>query len=306
MPNGSPTIDTVRVGGPVEAVNIGAPGWRMSVENTQAGISEKARRRQLPSGAWLDVVAGRAWVEASVPKLLRGVNYPAAPLPDVVEAATMMLEEASGFVRFSEGDPLVNRLDVVSDLPLEDQMTVGTVISTLAALPVMGAQSVTHHLDPTRHKAQTLSKRTKSAGSGTLYDKLRESGNEAARGVLRFEGRERRRSLRAAGIERLSDLDPVLVDLVGRERFKWCGFDTPMLTDQDFWQHLLDARMYDRTRLQVYGFACAQRDLGGISGLFEARRSDYRWRKFLHEFGVLTKADQSMRIDYDEGLVMAA
>lgn len=307
MPKGSPSLDTVRVGGPISSCDRLRPGWSWSAESTEAGVSERSRRRRLPSGAVLDVRGGHAYLEASIPKLLNGRNFPAVSVDDVVSALPGLYREAESVLAWSvEVEGLaVNRLDVVSDLDAGSSARASLVLSSLAAVPSMGAQSQAHHHDPSLNRAQTITKRTRTAGSGTLYDKGGESRLPEAAGVLRFEARERQATLRRSGIATVTDLrELAVVDGLGRSRFGWCGFDVPMVEAEAYWAAILALPgLAERSRWALWGYADLLRRFGSVRST-ASRMTDYRWRRLVRSIGVLS--DEPMRLDYDEGLVMAA
>lgn len=281
-------------------------GWTRTVTGTEAGESESGRRRRLDSGAVLDVRGDRAYVECSVPKRVTGVNFPALSVAEVVEALPWIVSEASEFVGFVE--PLeglsVNRLDVVRDFDCGDGLRVAAVLSALGSVPGRGRATRAHFLDATANRAQTVRVATRTAGGGTLYDKGRESGIVSAGGVLRFEARERQATLRPGGIATVSDLTAARAERLGRERFTWAQFDAQMLGNQDWFDRVLGASASTYEALMLLGYGEVLRRLGSVGQMFPAMRSDQRWRKAIRGIGV--PASATMRLDYSEGLVMAA
>lgn len=308
MGEGSARIDTIRVGGRITAVNVAVPGWTVTSETTAAGRSEVGRRMRLPSGAMLDVRAGTAWVEGSVPKLLHGANYPAASGDEAYGAAVDWLDEACELVRWDPDDRArVNRLDVPRDFDLGDPVIVSGVISGIAAVPVIGRGRKAHYEDGTANRAQTTSILTRRSGGGRLYDKGRESGQTEALGVLRFEAEERVNTLKRSGLTHVEHLrDSAKVYDLGRRRFDWCGFGAQLLSPEDFYDRVMSLPgIIIRTRIILLGYAEIVTRSGSVSNLFESRKTDYRYRRMIREIGVPATVG-SVRLDYDEGLVKAA
>ena len=289
-------VDTLRVGAECSVVNPSAEGWVVTRAFTEAGEAETRRRRRLDSGPVLDVIAGTAWVEASIPKWLEG-DAVSVPVDRAVEVGGDWIDEASEFVEWLD-DPRVNRLDVVRDFEVGAGLDAGLVIGALSTIPVKGRKTKAHYRDPSRRDAQTLHVRTKRSGMGRLYDKGRESGRPELEGVVRFEAQERRRSLN--GIE-LAALGEGTVERLGRRRFEWCGFDHRTSTLRG----VIDRAMMlddvgEGTRLQLVGYA-ALLD-AGFGGRLERTR-DYRLRRLLEDVGVPAPVD--LVLDWDEGLIAA-
>lgn len=300
----SALVDTIRVGGRIEAINR-APGWTSTVTTTEAGETVLGSRRKLDSGPVIDVRGDHAYIECSVPKVTRGVNYPALPLGEALSALPGLVDAASEFVRFRDpvADLVVNRLDVVRDFDCGDPLGVSGVISALARVPVMGRAGLSHFFDGSSNRAQTVRVATKSAGGGTIYDKGQESGRVEAAGIVRFEARERQATLRRAQLRVVRDLEPRSVGELGRRRFEWAGFDAQMFGPEDWFERVINAPGTPYSKIMVLGYGEVLRHLGAVGKVFTARRSDYRWRRAIRSFGV--PAVRTMRLDYLEGLVAA-
>lgn len=293
-------IDTIRVGTEYRRLREG-PGWSVVTATTDAGISELGRLRTLgDSRSRLHLIAGTAWIEGSVGKSLRGSNYPAATVEETREAVDLWSAEASEWVEF-DGDLRVNRLDVVRDFDLGSGIALGTVLDGLSAAPVVGRKVKARYRDAANEGAETLQVRTRTAGMGRLYDKHRETRGAVAPGILRFEAEERKRGLRAAGVESVRDLEPTILERLGAKRFEWCGFGVEF----DSWDSLV-ARILaaddltDGTKLRVIGWYSIARTGRGV-GL--ERTLDYRMRKFAGRFGL--PSSSRWRLDLDEGLLAA-
>ena len=140
--------------------------------------------------------------------------------------------------------------------------------------------------------------RTKTGGMGRLYDKGRESGREDLAHVVRFEGQERRRTLGGLALGALTDN---VVDLFGRQRFKWCGFDLPVSTMRGLVLSAMDLEdLGEGMRLQLVGYATLLEH--GFAGRLEKNR-DYRLRKLLERVGL--PAPVTFKLDIDAGLTLS-
>jgi len=267
---------------------------------TPSGVTETGRLRVLDSGARLHLVGGTAWVEGSPGKALRSTNYPASPLPEVREATDRWISEARGWVEF-DGDLRVNRLDVVRDFDLGSLSVVGSVLDGIAKAPIIGRKVKARYRDAARSGSDTVTVRTKGAGLGRLYDKAAESRGAAPDGVLRFEAQERKASLRAAGVILLDDLRVEALEVLGRDRFTWCGFGVEF----DGFDALVGRVMGDRSipegmRVQLVGWYTLAAT-GRVLGLDRTR--DYRLRRLASRFGI--PAGSRWRLDLAEGLMAA-
>jgi hypothetical protein len=245
---------------------------------------------------------GTAWVEASVPKVIRGHNFPAASLDEVVSTVPAWLEEASEFVRFEEA-PRVNRLDVVRDFEVgSGPISPSEVIASMSAVPVTLRATKAHYRDSSEHQAQTYMVRTKRTGAGRLYDKGRESGVAAAEGFVRFEAQERVQALRRGGVLFFSDLLDADTSALARARFRWCGFDREFSTAPALLERVwADEELTEGQKLQLSGFY-SLRSLG--VGVTLERHRHYRMRKLAERFGYPSDAG-AFRLDFDHGLVAA-
>ena len=285
------------------------------------GVAERGRIIALGDGGpHLQIVpteAGvTAWVEGSVPKFATGSNFPAATVGEASEVAREWVALAGSVVEFEDTRDLrVNRLDVVRDFDVGDPQTVGELLVAHASVPVDGRKAKAAFEDASRGHARTVAVRTRFSGSGRLYDKAKESREAlAARGVLRFEAMERKRSLARAGAELLGDLDSAVLAALGRQRFEWCGFDRPVVTWERFRDRVLgDDRRRWSTKLQLLGYAELMRSEGAVPAAPD-RKADWRIRSRLREYGYAVGAGEAAfldrfrgaaRLDYSEGLVAA-
>lgn len=294
-------VDTLRVGGPVLGVRNGAPGWRVTTELTEAGVREECRLRRLPSGAMLDVRSGSAWVEGSVPKVLRGVNFPAASVVEAQGVGHGWLEEASEFVTFDGSEPKLHRLDVVRDFL--EVPNISGVLSDLATLPGSDSrQKRALYRDPQRGAAETVSVFTRHSGGGRLYDKGAESGSIAS-GVLRFEGEERTRSLLRGSAEVFSDLTDSKAEALARARWEWCRFGASLRPIDELEELIMSGpgRLSDRAALAWITRRIAE----GGRVPWPSRDSRWYWAKKLRNLGHGSVGEVVYLLDFDLGVIAA-
>jgi hypothetical protein len=262
--------------------------------------------RKLDCGAVLDVVAAPdhlyAFVEASTPKLLGEDNVIPLPLRRAREAVELMVDQAHEFVSWPD-ELGVNRMDVARDFT--DVEDVGPMLLALSGVPIGGRLKRDLYRDSALGHAQTLFVRTK-AGGCRMYDKHEESRLELARGRVRAETQERRRGLRALGVERWSSVTELDVYRVGRRRFEWAGFDRPVTRFAGAAARLLALPdVTDGQRLQALG-ALALSELGQWERIGERNRRS-RMRALLELAGAFSgvELEQEFRFDYDLGLLAA-
>ena len=119
--------------------------------------------------------------------------------------------------------------------------------------------------------------------------------------MVRFEAQERKAGLRRGGVLFLSDLLAADLELVGRRRFEWCGFDQPFAPGAVLLSKVwADDELTEGQKLQLAGFY-SLRSLGVGVALEKSRH--WRLRRLAERYGY--PGDQEWRLDYDEGLVAA-
>lgn len=160
--------------------------WRKRIEPVTIGFTQ---RGHMEAGIPREPMASYLWVQASLPKVLRGHNAWHLHDPEEISAA---VDKVSAIVsEFLGRDEdlrgwVVNRLDVTADHLLESEMEVERVLTALAwremrnRLPVRGAdRSVTWTFKDFTYQA---------------YSKWKESDMEEAQGRLRLEVRAKHKS----------------------------------------------------------------------------------------------------------------
>lgn len=306
-------IDTIRIGGKLSDINP-AEDWKISMEQTDGQLSEKARRSELAPGVNLFVFANETglsgYIEGSVPRYINDndSNWPAASISNVSTVAAEWLDLAGGHVEYRPEPTRVTRLDIVRDFELGDDLAAHDFLASHAVVPVDGRKTKAAYSDPTQAHAKTVSVRTRFSGGGRMYDKSKERsrrGVEIPAGILRFEAQERTKQLSAGGILDVGDLDLELAHALGAKRFSWCGFDRQLVETQELVAAILtDTRVksWYKTRLALVGMVSLL-ESGAGTGSSPDRKEDYRLRKALATYGYPAKRTQ--RLDYVEGLVAA-
>lgn len=295
-------IDTIRVGGPCGSVDTRASGWRGSFETTASGVKVTHRLRSLPTGGVLDVCVTRdgvtAWVEASVPKMLRGHNVELATVCEAVDVATGMTEAASTWLQF-DGPLSINRLDATRDM--HNVVDMAPILLGLSGVPVAGRKVRDLYRDPQASSAQTLMTRNKSRAV-RAYNKGEESSAPEALHVLRCEAQTRRRALRSMGIGRLELLREEDVYRCAKDGFDWANLGAPLAPMDDALVKVVNADgLTQAARMKLVGYMvmCSH---GMDAGLDRRRRSELRKR--LQQVGAFSaETTNVVRLDFDRGVM---
>ena len=301
-------IDTVRIGGEATLRSLTRrqeAGWQVSAATDETGRAEsRMLLRTLACGARLQFMrpngrgAERAFIEFSVPKLLAGDNVRPASLNQAQLAVSAVLTEAADFVQLHQTK--LNRLDVARDFTGVDH--IGAVLLALSSAPIAGRKTRVQYGDATLGGVQTLLVRN-GDGSCRAYDKGEESHAPEAIGRLRVEAQERRRNLRAAGIEHWATLTDQQTYDVGRARFEWAGLHWPVRSISDAIVRILGAALSGAAKSKLVGFHELHRR-GLDSQLDSTDRS--RFRRALADLGAFGSehADAAIRLDYNRGLLL--
>jgi hypothetical protein len=295
-------VDTLRAGGMVSGVDSGAEGWRFTGEVGPDGLwMVRSRSREISPGVTLSVVPGRevltGWVEGSAPRSATGFNFPALCADDAVEVARGWLQDCERFVTWEEPARL-NRADVVADLMVGDR--VAEVLGAVGGFRQGGRATRALYADATANHAMTVWARTRRCGGGRLYDKFGESGQDAARGIVRFEGQERTATLRPAGVLALATLDGEVVERLARARFDWAGFGDRALPREDWVARIMAQPWQLDTRFYTMGWA-----LAGFPHMPENRQREWRTLARMRSVGQLAEVSSAWRLDLSAGLVAA-
>jgi hypothetical protein len=186
-------IDTMAVAFPVEAV-FETAGCTAQVSSFGTPTESWRFRQSLPGGGFVSLgVAGKAWVEASLPKRAGDDNIEALPVVEALDVMREACREASSFCtpdrrrkghRFEEAK--VIRLDPVRDF--DGVRHPGLLLDGLAGIPRGPREKVRRWSDSERNQAESLRVGPKAWGA-LLYDKHRETSGKAPEGRLRFEAR---------------------------------------------------------------------------------------------------------------------
>jgi hypothetical protein len=197
-------IDTLGFSFPVE------PGFeRRGAVAQVVGLSTPGEawtyRHRLAGGGVIGLgIAGKGWVEASMPKrATNGVsNVEGLPVASALEVAREAWGEAQAFctARCRFEDSRVVRLDAIRDFGGVAQLS--SLLDGLANLPRGGRDEVRRYQDGERGRAETLRVGPRAWGA-TLYDKAAESPGLAPSGSLRFEARLHSDQLSSAAVKKL-------------------------------------------------------------------------------------------------------
>ena len=235
-------IDTIRVGGsatPEQMLDLPHGRYTRHVNQRTGELSDTLYKSHASLGSadlHVNVARGRDglifwYVEASVPRLLRGDNLSPATPPEVLSALSQ-LESAVVQQLGAVGAPAnwrVYRLDVTRDF--RDVTARALLLDGLAVLPVAHAKVRQQYRGP-RGDTQTLRGGTPGRYMATLYDKHEEClargngvGQVAAAGHVRCEVSLRRPVLRDVGLTTVASVTATAIEQVARSYFRRCGYD---------------------------------------------------------------------------------
>jgi len=293
-------VDTIRVGGGISCWDPSAP-WALSLSPSESGMTLDSARMKLPSGGVVDVRSGTAFVEASVPKYLAGENVEPATIGEARDVAGAMIREAREVVTFIEDPRRVTRLDCVRDFT--DVPELAVILGGLSHTPLTGRKRRRLYNDPQRGAAETLQVGTKTAGGGTLYDKAKESGREDL-SRLRFEARERTRSLNRAGVLFIEDINKASMSLLRARRFAWAGFDRPISSIDATVAAVVASDIPDGSKYQILGYLMLLERKLEVGNRYRRRRLE----KLMNEHGIPygLSCAPVVRLDLRRGVVRAA
>lgn len=303
----------------VRAVKVDTVGVAFPSE----GFRDVAMRGRvsLPSGGFVATgLGGFAWVEASLPKRIRGENVEGLDVQEVAGAIEAMIDEACevvvpsgpvmttadglGGVKVSLEDPRIVRLDLVRDFQLRDPDVLTPLLSGLAEIPRSGRMKVRRFNDGRSGRAETL-RVGPGAWAATLYDKCAETGGLAPRGYLRSEFRLRGRQLvsqpvrnSVGALVRVSDLTVERAEGVRRMWFDRVGFGSWVGGSPDLWATLRAFGLSDREMLYFVGWLEARRH-GVMVRVSEP--TDLRCRRILRSLQPGDGGRRRVRLDYDMG-----
>lgn len=305
------TLDTLGFSYPVDSTNW--QGGTVQFDDL-GGPDEVSRCRQkLPSGGFVafSSVSDRAWVEASLPKAFDGQNVAGLAVPDALEVARELFDEAQVYGRARQGwrfeDSGTVRVDGVRDFEGVTSQT--ELLNGLAAVPRMARMKVRRYQDAQRNQAESLRVGPK-AWNGQMYDKCAETKGECAPGRLRSEFRLHRDQLTSERAKRegfvmrsLGDVSAEKVERMVRSSFELCAFDREVVgraavAEKVFGDNGLSGRVQDR----LWTYLTAP----GAAGRMD-RNTAAKYRRLAADLGVTMAAaeeemaDVFVRLDFDRG-----
>lgn len=224
------------------------------------------RSGHLPSGAWVTMRDGRAWIEASLPRLQFGSNVYPLPVSLLREVLTDLVVEASdvfGFTALDAVDEMaVRRLDLARNFVTSRALS--SIIDGLACLPQQASASVDRRGD-SNGISGTLVVSTKTAWSCHLYDKYMESRRSAPIGLVRFETRLHRprltsqwASTHGGTIEIVGDITGPRVEQLARAMFQHVGFDQAVMSRTEVARRVMaDGKLSQHDKYMLIGWLTA-------------------------------------------------
>ena len=305
-------IDTLGFSFDVES-NFQVRGGSVAIDGFGTAEERFRVRHGLPGGGFLNLgIGGKAWVEASLPKRIDGRNVEAVGVPEALEIARDVYEEAGLFCtpradgkRF-ELSRLV-RLDPVRDFDGVAHVT--ELLNGLAAVPRDSRYKVRRFADPERNRAESM-RVGPNAWASQLYDKHVESKGDAAAGRLRYEGRFHREQLESAFAKangcvmgRIVDVREDKVQRLTRASFERVGFDREVLGKASVAEAVFGCDWLSRRQqAELWTYLTAP---GAAARM--GRNAASRYRRTAQELGVTMAAaeeeaaDVFVRLDFDKG-----
>jgi len=278
-------------------------------------------RESLSGGGFVAAgLAGFAWVEASLPKRVRGEDVEGLDVPEVARAVEATIDAACevvipsrsvvtgadgmGDVGVSVEDPRVVRLDLVRDFQLHGPDVLTPLLSGLAEVPRASRIKVRRFNDCRSGRAETL-RVGPGAWDATLHDECAETGGLVPRGYLRSEFRPRGRQLvsrpvrnPAGAIVRVSDLSVDRAEGVRRMWFDRVGFGSSVGGSPDRWANLRALGLSDREMLYFVGWLEARR--AGVA-VRVSEPTDLGCRRILRSLQPGDGGRRRVGLDYDMG-----
>jgi hypothetical protein len=248
-------------------------------------------------------------LEASLPKVLYGTNA-GVELEDDGEIAAA-LAEVQGTVQRETSLAVdvagwsVRRVDVTADMRLEDEALVRVALLRLGTVPLRGRY-------PVRGEHLSVSwKRKKGSFTRKAYSKYQESGEEAARGVLRLEvgvlgqaaaklALRQDRRVEVRGRDLTGATGAALREKVGGAMSKLVGPYVKEVVDVDIWTAFRQFRRSKRSdaAMRMLAYAKFAQMFGGVEGLsaLVTRQTVWKLKKEFEEAGV-----DPMEVDFTQG-----
>ncbi|MFZ0250617.1 MAG: hypothetical protein WAL61_11790 [Acidimicrobiales bacterium] len=278
------------------------------VQLGEAGESWRYRHK-LAGGGFLALgIAGKAWVEASLPKRVDGENVEAVTVGDGLELLRGLVAEADEYcdrkVPFERAE--VVRMDAVRDF--QGVHHAAELLQGLANTPRPAVQKVKLHQDPERCSAETLTVGPK-AWKMTGYDKHVESAGLAPEGQLRTETRLHREQLlsehaRKGGymMGHVADINSEKVERLHRGRFELACFDREVVGVASVAAAVFGSGLTVKRQRDLWAFLTMP---GAAERMSKNARTEYR--RLAKELGVTPSAaseelpDMRVRLDYESG-----
>jgi len=256
-------------------------------------------------------INGRPWGKAECNPARFADPYGCELLdPRMLPAAVTVMWLAVGeLVRPAESleQARVTRLDVARDFRAVTSPAL--YVEGLGPLRRPWARRSFTYNDPGRGDAQTLFVGS-GAGGVRLYDQHQAYADKGApEGSLRWEAEVRKGWLQRAGIRHVTDLDPVAVDRLALDRWKWSAMGTEVTGPVNAVQVVQRAMVEGRVTRAVGAKLLGELMLESFGFGRQAGRSERRHRDVMDELGVTAPAlwnnDLSRqavgRLDFEEG-----
>jgi hypothetical protein len=295
---------------PVEA-NFETDGATMMATPVETGGYDVRYRHKLGGGGFLGLgVAGKAWLECSLPKRIGDHNVTALDVPLALETLRDAYDEAGRYCTPRDHTPFEGaklvRLDGVRDF--NGVRHVPQLLDGLAMIQRDDKRwKVRRYQDAERAMAETVRVGPRAWG-GTLYDKHAESPEHAAAGRVRFEARLHNEQLTSVFARKngghigvIADISQHKLDRLTHAMFRRCAFDrevSAMATVAE------SVRNYDGVSERERAALWAYLTMPGF-GATIAPNTERKYRRIAKDLGMCVVGDlevvaelYTMRLDY--------
>ncbi len=208
------------------------------------------------------------------------------------------------------GEMRIKQIDLTRNLTLAPGIAPSDYLHGLSSVTPTHARLKNLYLDPATNRTETLLVGSKTSRLVRIYDKLEESGDPAARGIIRWEA-QLKNFLASRGIRTVADATPDLLEAIRTELFKWSGMENHVVGPADAVYRVREAVRQERITAQQARSLLGSAVLGQQ---FQGERSTRRANAALRRLGIATDLAQlaevlrsgdrwEYRADYYSGMI---
>lgn len=281
------------------AVQTGLDTIRLQLHGAQFASSS---RRLVDKLGWLHMKSGgrlhehwnQLFVEASIPSLLYGINYPVADLVQARNALRVLIGEATEYAEIPETDIdalRIMRIDIAMDFP-----NITNISSLLRSLETVARRRdlLVERKSLGYGRSLSLTVRTSRSWAVRLYDKGKESEGLVPEDTLRAEVQLRRRRLQTRAVTKLvgnidifGDLTDRKLELLAEATTALAGFDRTLTNPLFVVDQILDSGEYRcNEALRLLGLLMVQA-VGRLDDLSAHPQTIRDYKKLLTDSGLV-------------------